>query len=166
MKLIKISRPQLPPGYADQPSSSLTWEFVATRLTEARHYWLCSVRPDGRPHAVPRWGVFLDDRFYYDGSPETRHSKNILGNPYVSLHLEDGAQAVIAEGSSIPVGKPGIELANRLVTAISAKYAQLGYSPKADQWDQGGLFVFTPHSVLAWTVFFENPTKFEFEEEK
>jgi len=158
----KTTRPKFPKGYADNPASFLTWDWVAAQLTDARHYWLCSVRPNGNPHVVPRWGVFLDDKFYYDGSPETRHARNIAENPHVSLHLESGEKAIILEGTSEPAGKPNPEFAQRLAESISKKYAALGYSPEPSQWDEGGLFVFTPRQCIAWSVFFENPTKFVF----
>jgi hypothetical protein len=98
-------------------------------LNAARHYWLCSVRPDGRPHCVPRWCVYLDGRIYYDGSPETRHARNIMENPHVSLHLESGEQAIILEGTAAPAGKPSAELASSLAAAYRSKYAALGYTP-------------------------------------
>ena len=75
---------------------------------------------------------------------------------------ENGEQAIILEGISQPAGKPDPEFAKRLAEAIGKKYADRGYSPSPDQWDEGGLFVFTPHQCIAWTVFTENPTKFEF----
>lgn len=158
----EISRPKLPKGYADNPASYVTWDWVAAQLAESKNYWLCSVRPDGRPHVVPRWGAFLDDKFYYDGSPETRHAHNIAKNPHVSLHLESGTQVIILEGTSQPAGKPDPELAKRLAEAIGGKYGDQGYSPKPAQWDEGGLYVFTPRQCIAWTVFYENPTKFVF----
>ncbi len=158
---IKVTRPQLPKGYVDNPISLVTWEYVVERLTESKNYWLCSVRPDGRPHSVPRWGVFMDGRLFYDGSPETRHAQNIETNPHVSVHLENGDQAIIAEGTCAPAGKPAAELAELLAAAFCAKYAKSGYTPAADQWDKGGLYIFTPLKVLAWTVFFEDPTRFE-----
>jgi hypothetical protein len=164
MKPTKISRPQFPPGYVDHPIAEVSWDYVARQLTEARNYWLCSVRPDGRPHCVPRWAVYIDGRIYYDGSPKTRHARNIAENPHVSLHLESGTEAIILEGKSGPAGVPPADLAQRLAQAYRAKYADQGYAPKADQWDEGGLYVFTPRQCLAWTVFFENPTRFVFEE--
>ncbi len=112
MNPTKVIRPAFPPGYVDKPASFLTWDWVTAQLTESRHYWLCSVRAPssdaqgGRPHVVPRWGVFLDNKFYYDGSPETRHARNIEKNPHVSLHLENGEQAIILDGTSEPAGKP------------------------------------------------------------
>jgi Pyridoxamine 5'-phosphate oxidase len=175
MEPIKITRPHFPPGYVEHPKAQVSWEQVAGQLREATHYWLCSVRPpsraaaragraDGRPHCVPRWGVYLDGKFYYDGSPETRHAQNILQNPHVSLHLESGEQAVILEGRSEPAGKPSAQLAERLSAAMCAKYADLGYAPGPEQWDQGGLYVFTPRQCIAWTVFTEDPTKFVFDD--
>jgi hypothetical protein len=160
----KISRPQFPKGYVDAPTSSLTWDYVVKRLSESKNYWLCSVRPNARPHVVPRWGVFVDEKFYYDGSPETRHALNLHGNPEVALHLESGDEALIVEGCSRAAGKPDPDLAQKLAAAYCAKYEQFGYAPQPDQWDQEGLFVFTPRKVLVWTKFMEDPTRFELEE--
>jgi len=84
-------------------------------------------------------------------------------NSNVSLHLESGSNVVILDGTSQPAPKPTPELAQRLAAAYCAKYESQGYAPKPDQWDEGGLYVFTPRQCLAWTVFFENPTKFTFE---
>ena len=159
----KITRPQFPKGYVDNPASFVDWNWVAEQLTESKHYWLCSVRRDGRPHVVPRWGVFIDNKFYYDGSPETRHAQNIEKNPNVALHLESGEKAIILEGTSQPAEKPEREFAVQLAKAISEKYAALGYSPEPNQWDEGGLFVFTPRQCIAWSKFTDNPTKFIFE---
>ena len=160
----KVSRPQFPKGYVDNPASYVDWSWVATQLTDSKNYWLCSARPDGRPHVIPRWAVYVDGRIYYDGSPETRHAQNIETNPNISVHLESGDQVIILEGISRPAGKPDTDLANRLVEAYRRKYAPIGYSPEPNQWDGGGLYAFTPHQCIAWTSFTENPTKFVFDE--
>ena len=164
METPRITRPKFPKGYVDNPISEVSWEHVEKRLTESINYWLCSVRPNRHPHVVPRWGVYLDGRFFYDGSPETRHARNIAENPNVTLHLENGNDVVIMYGISTPASKPDLELAQRLSEAFCAKYTAEGYAPKPSQWDEGGLFVLTPRQCLAWTVFFENPTKFVFDE--
>ena len=163
MEPIKVTRPKFPKGYVDNPVSYLSWDWVAAQLTESKHYWVCSVRPDGRPHVVPRWAVFVDGKIYYDGSPETRHSRNIEMNPYISVHLESGVEAIMLEGKSEPAGKPSPELGQKLADAYK-KYKELGYSPEADSWDEGGLYVFTPRQCIAWSKFTEDPTKFIFEE--
>jgi len=163
MSTPKTSRPKFPKGYVDNPTSKVPWEHVKKQLTDSVNYWLCTVRPNGAPHVIPRWGVFVDGMFYYDGSPETRHARNLEQNPSVTLHLESGSDVVIMDGTSQPAPKPTPELAQRLAAAYCAKYESQGYAPKPDQWDEGGLYVFTPRQCLAWTVFFENPTKFTFE---
>ncbi len=164
MSKLKVTRPEFPKGYVDHPIAQVEWEYVEKRLSESRNYWMCSVRPDGRPHVVPRWGVFIDGRVYYDGSPETRHARNIRENPRVALHLESGDAAVILEGTAREAGKPAPELAARIAQAYRDKYADSGYAPDADQWNDGGLYEFTPRQCLAWTKFIEDPTKFVFDQ--
>jgi nitroimidazol reductase NimA-like FMN-containing flavoprotein (pyridoxamine 5'-phosphate oxidase superfamily) len=158
----QISRPEFPDGYVERPNAFVRWEDIEQRLAAARNYWLCSVRPDGRPHVMPRWGAFVDGRFYYDGSPETRHARNLAANPNIAIHLESGDQVVVLEGVAAPVGKPARELAEKIARSYREKYRDQGYAPKADQWDAGGLYEFTPRKCLAWTQFTQDPTRFVF----
>jgi nitroimidazol reductase NimA-like FMN-containing flavoprotein (pyridoxamine 5'-phosphate oxidase superfamily) len=159
----KFSRPHFPSGYLENPKGFVPWEYVEKRLTEALHYWLCSVRPDGRPHAVPKWAVFVDGKIYFDGSPETRHARNIAENPQVLCHLESGEDVIIVEGRAKASGKPSSELAHRIARAYADKYAERGYAPEPGQWDEGGLFEITPRIVIAWTQFTDDPTRFTLE---
>lgn len=86
-----IDRPKMPDGYGvpTETDGLLAWVDIETRLVGAPVYWLSTTRPDGRPHVVPRWGVWLDGAFWYDGSPATRHVRNIGENAACTLHLED-----------------------------------------------------------------------------
>ena len=96
-------RPDVPEGYGVKDEGPfLQWADVEDWLVEATEYWMATTRPDGRPHVVPRWGVWLDDRFWYDGSPMTRHARNIASNPACALHLESGTTVTIIEGTSRP----------------------------------------------------------------
>ena len=61
----KIVRPRFPKGYVDRPTSEVSLQEVEKRLSESKHYWMCSVYPDGRPHVVPRWAVYVDGKIYY-----------------------------------------------------------------------------------------------------
>jgi len=47
----KAGRPYMPEGYGlpKNDKGLLPWRYAAERLTEALNYWICSVRPDGRP---------------------------------------------------------------------------------------------------------------------
>ena len=158
----EISRPDFPQGYVDHPTSILTWMEIQQRLVEARHYWICSVRPNHSPHVIPRWAVWVNGRVFYDGSPETRHAKNIRLNPQVALHLESGVEAVILYGTAEAVSRPNIDEAVVIAAEYCRKYESLGYAPQPYQWDAGGLFMITPKTVIAWTNFMENPTRFKF----
>lgn len=162
-----IDRPQMPEGYG-VPSGDeglLEWERVEARLTSSTQYWMATTRPDGRPHVVPRWGAWLDDRLWYDGSPDTVHVRNLLANPACVLHLEDGWQSVIVEGSAAPADPPGPDVGARIAAAFTEKYGDRGYAPEADAWEgpgAGGLVTFTPTKALAWFDFPSDVTRFTF----
>lgn len=159
-------RPVFPEGYGlpDNDEGLLTWAQVEERLVAAEHYWLATVRPDGRPHVIPRWGVWVDDRFYYDGAPTTVHARNLAANPACTLNLESGVESVIVEGISEPSRADADGLGARLAGAF-AKYHAAGYQPGSDSWsgaDGGGLRVLHPHRAMAWFSFPTDATRFRF----
>ena len=165
--MIRIDRPDMPEGYGVPAHTEglLDWLQVEDRLTRSAHYWLSTTRPDGRPHTIPRWGVWLEGRFWYDGAPTTRHVQNLLHNNACSLHLEDGARAVIVEGTSEQSDPVGGALARSLSDTFTAKYGDEGYSPRPDAWSDeiaGGLRILTPHKIMAWTEFPVDVTRFRF----
>ena len=159
-------RPTVPDGYGLPTTTDglLSWSAVQDRLRPALHYWLATVRPNGTPHSVPRWGVWLDGRFWYDGAPTTRHTLNANANPACTLTLESGTEVVIVEGVSEATRADADDLGGRLSEAFG-KYADLGYVPGADSWageDGGGLRVITPRRALAWFAFPRDCTRFTF----
>jgi hypothetical protein len=162
----KSDRPHMPKDYGIPESTDglLPWSHVVDRMTAALNYWFCTVRPNGTPHAVPAWAAWLDDTLYYDGSPETQHNKNVVANPRISVHLEDGTAAVMMEGIAQMVGKPDPALATRIADAYCKKYGPMGYCPKPDQWDAGGLYLVKPTRVLAWTQFPKDCTRWRFDQ--
>jgi len=56
------SRPYMP-GYglldAAQGAGLLPWSWAVERLQRSHDYWVATVRPDGRPHVMPVWGVWM-----------------------------------------------------------------------------------------------------------
>lgn len=157
----------MPDGYgvADGTDGLLDWSDVEARLVAARQYWMATTRPDGRPHVVPRWGVWVDGRLWYDGALTTVHARNLAHNRACTLHLEDGWQAVIVDGTSQPAAPPGAALGTRLAAAFAGKYADRGYEPEADAWEgpgAGGLVRFVPTKALAWFDFPTDVTRFRF----
>lgn len=160
-------RPRMPDGYGVPESAEglLDWSAVEQQLVEARHVWLSTTRPDGRPHVVPRWGVWLDGRYFYDGSPETVHARNLRTNPACVLHLESATEVVVVEGTAGPSEPITGELGERLSAAYRAAYGDQGYEPAPDAWsgpDAGGMCVLQPVSALAWRRFPADVTRFRF----
>jgi hypothetical protein len=158
-----MGRPQMPEGYllAESLEGYVPWEHVQRRMSEALNYWISTTRPDGRPHATPVWGMWLDDTFYFDGSPETRRGRNIAANPHIVVHLESADDVVILEGEAHQI-VASLELRERLAAAYSAKYASHGYSPGPETWETGGLYVMTIRKAIAWTAFTKDPTRWVF----
>lgn len=160
-------RPRMPDGYGvpEHADGLLPWDAVEARLRDSHVYWMATTRPDGRPHVVPRWGVWLDGRLHYDGSPATRHVRNLQANGNCVLHLEDGTRAAIFEGVAGPADPPGPDLGARISAEMHRKYGAEGYRPPPDAWDgedAGGLCAFTPHTGLAWHSFPADVTRFHF----
>lgn len=162
-------RPGMPEGYGTPESDEgmLSWSAVEERLEASLHYWMATTRPNGTPHIVPRWGAWIDGKFWYDGSPETVHVRNLDQQSSCVLHLEDGKQAVIVEGRSDKADRPGRDFGARLSNAMSAKYGEHGYTPGPDSWDgpdSGGLRVVTPAKAMAWFDFPNDMTRFRFDD--
>jgi hypothetical protein len=98
----KASRPQMPKDYgiADPKKGKglLPWSHVGERMASARNYWISTTRPDGRPHVMPVWGVWVNDAFYFGTDRRSRKARNIASNAAMTVHLESGDEVVIVEG--------------------------------------------------------------------
>ena len=142
-KTPKASRPYMP-GYgildARSGSGLVPWSAAVERLTTARNYWIATTRPDGRPHAMPVWGIWLDDRFCFSTGQQSRKARNLLANPNCVVCAEPGNRAIIVEGVAELVTDPS--LLKRFGTAYQAKY----------DWDMEGFAepIYVVHPVVAF----------------
>jgi hypothetical protein len=89
-------------------------------MRAASNYWLATVGPDGRPHARPVDGVWVDGALCVGGLPETRWVRNLMANPLVSVNLSSEAEAIILEGiaelvteASHPLAAPSMAAASK-----------------------------------------------------
>lgn len=159
------SRPRMPGyGVPDSGGELVSWDRVTERLEQARHYWVATVRPDGRPHVAPIWGVWLDDTFYTEGGG--RKVDNLRANPQIAVHLESGEDVAIVEGIATEMSRPERALFERIDAAYAAKY---DYKPSDNlagpedvPYPDGGLFAVRPRVVFAWSRFPEDATRFLF----
>jgi hypothetical protein len=151
------SRPHIPEyGIPESEEGMLPWDYVAERLEQSPNYWVCTTRSDGRPHAVPVWGVYVDSTLYVSGGAQVRWVRNLEQNRAIAVHLEDGTQAVIVEGIADRLTAESIDpdLFKRLGDAYQAKY-ETGF----------GLPVWAvrPRLVLAWMNFPADTTRWVFQ---
>ncbi len=157
------SRPHMPDyGVPKDRKGILPWSYVSERLTEALHYWVCTVDANGRPHATPVDGLWLDDRLYFGGSVTTRRHRNLLANPAVCIHLENALEVVILHGEAHPFHAPTHAFALLLAEASKKKY---GYGPPPEMYETAeGVLMFRPQMALAWKKFPQDATRWHFED--
>jgi nitroimidazol reductase NimA-like FMN-containing flavoprotein (pyridoxamine 5'-phosphate oxidase superfamily) len=149
------------PGYGipKDEKGLLPWSHVSERMDQAMVYWICTVDPDGRPHATPVDGVWMDDALYFGGYADTRRNRNLAHNPAVCVHLESASDVIILQGDAYELRTPERSLAVRLSEASNKKY---GYGAKPEDYNRGGTFVFRPNKAFAWNQFPKDATRWRF----
>jgi general stress protein 26 len=158
----EASRPRFHESYgiwaADEGAGLLAWDWAAERLERARNYWVASASPDGRPHAAPIWGLWLDGVFYFSTARASRKGQNLAANPRTVVHLESGDEVVIVEGAVEEVRREK-DLA-RLAAAYGEKYTlQITFGDPASV-----VYSLRPELAFAWREvdFPESATRFRF----
>lgn len=76
------------------------------RLFTDRNVWFATTRPNGRPHLVPIWFIWHNDKFYICTQGDSVKIKNLRHSPRAVVSLEDGNKPLIAEGSVVMSNRP------------------------------------------------------------
>ena len=120
----KASRPFMP-GYgivdADKGQGLLPWKWAEDHLSKARNYFVITTRPDGRPHAMPVWGLWIDQTFYFGTGEHSRKAQNLARNPKCIVCPEGASEAVIVEGTAERMAPDAVPEA--FFTGYEAKYS-------------------------------------------
>jgi uncharacterized pyridoxamine 5'-phosphate oxidase family protein len=95
----KSTRPQMP-GYGLPKTSKglLPWKWAEQRLDESRQYWIATTRPDGSPHVMVVWALWLDGCLYFSTGSKSRKARNLAQNPRCTMCTQRADEAVILEG--------------------------------------------------------------------
>ena len=158
------ARPQMP-GYglrdADQGTGLLPWSWALTRLTQSHDYWVATVWPDGRPHVVPVWGVWLDDALWFSSSLRARKARNLSLEPRCTVTTDDAHQPVVLDGVAGRVVDRDRIVA--FARAVDGKYAT-DYGPDFYDPATNATFRVTPHSAFGLDDddFSGSPTRWTF----
>ena len=119
----RATRPYMP-GYGllgpDEGTGLLSWQWAKEQLTSSRNYWVVSLWPDGRPHAMPVWGLWHEGAFWFSSSKGSRKARNLAADPRCVVTTEDAADPVVIEGSAELVTEP--EALAAMLALENAKY--------------------------------------------
>ncbi len=156
----RATRPYMP-GYgiaaADGGQGLLPWDWAVERLSKGYTYWLCTTRPDGRPHAMPIWGIWLHDAFFFSTGKQSRKARNLEANPHCVVGVEVESDSVVIEGAVEGVADQ--QLRQEFAEKYQAKY----------EWDMEGfdepVFAVRPSVVFGLTLdLVENATRWTFDQ--
>lgn len=113
------------PGYGivgpDQGSGLLPWSWAVEQLARSRNYWVVTTNPDGRPHAMPVWGVWDDGAVWFSSGGRSRKVRNLAADPRCVVTCESAEDPVVVEGTAeIVTDRPALE---RFAELVNVKYA-------------------------------------------
>jgi PPOX class probable F420-dependent enzyme len=164
MSAPRADRPFMP-GYgtlpADQGSGLMPWAEAERRLSLAHDYWVATVRPDGRPHVMPVWGVWLDEQLWFSSSRRSRKGRNLAADPRCTVTTDDAQNPVVADGLAARVTEP--DAIAVFLDAVNSKYDATLTSDFLDP-EVNGTYAVRPSTVIALTHgdFQGSPTRWRF----
>jgi len=103
----KATRPDIP-GYGLPKSAKglLPWSWADQQLKKSREYFVTTVRPDGSPHVMIVWGLWIDNVFYFSTGKRSVKAKNLASNPGCVVTTGRADAAVIVEGEAESIKVP------------------------------------------------------------
>ncbi len=145
----EASRPFMP-GYAllgpSEGRGLLPWSWAEERLVMSHNYWLSTVSPAGRPHAMAVWGVWHDGTFFFSTGAESRKTRNLAHDARCSVSTENATEAVVVEGE-----------AHRFDDAVLLAEISTRYAAKYEHPAPPPLFRVLPETVFG---FIEHASEF------
>ena len=110
MRKPKPSRPLVKPeasrplmagyGLPENKKGLLPWKWAEQRLKQSHNYWITTVKPDGAPHTMVVWGLWLDGAFLFSTGRQSRKARNLARNHSCVVSTERAHEAVIVEGTA------------------------------------------------------------------
>lgn len=128
----------------------LPWSWAAERLAGYRNYWLVTATPAGRPHALPVWAVWDDDRcrLGFSCAGTSRKARNLRSNPAVTIAGDDTVECISLEGRADEL-VAGDERHEAWVGRYLAKYQPLEESLSPEFLRANAFFEVVPERAFA-----------------
>lgn len=145
-------RPYMPGyGVPETLAGILTWSAARRRIETSRNYWLATLHPDGRPHVMPVWGVWMEGELYFSTGAESRKAKNLRADPRCTVSVEDPTQPIVIEGVARLVSD--IDERWRMCVPYASKYDWPLHATEEGvtdaQGNGGPVFAVRPVTVIA-----------------
>jgi flavin reductase (DIM6/NTAB) family NADH-FMN oxidoreductase RutF len=143
-------------GIRDESEGMLDWAWAVERLAASRNYWIVTADEDGRPRALPVWGVWFDDAVLFGTAGRSRKARNLDRDPRVVVHLESGDEVVILEGEV-----ETIEVTEEIADEFQSKY---DWRPELGLEDSTRWYELRPQRAQAWLEqdYPRSATRFDF----
>ena len=156
------------PGYElpDSDEGLLPWSWARERLDRATTWWVATVRPDGRPHAMPVWGAWADERAYLLRQLTARWARNLSSNPAIVVHVQQTEDVVIVEGEARLLTDPDDAVLEGCRTGF-AKYA-VSHASRVDpaSWVGKGFWEVTPRLAFGFSDYVTDATRWRFRDDE
>ena len=140
-------RPKFPAEWhvPNDPAKYIAWSHADQKLKKETVYWISTSSPDGKPHSAPVWGIWENQTFYFETDPGSPKARNLVRNPRIVFHVQDGMDTVIVKGT---VER---EKNSRKLETLIPKYVRK-YKYKPDWADEKHQIVFRvkPSIAHAW----------------
>ena len=153
------------PGYGvlpvEQGSGLIPWPEIERRLTVSHDYWVATVRPDGRPHVMPVWGVWFDGRLWFSSGLRSRKARNLAAEPRCTITTDQAQDPAVLDGlAEQVVDADGIAA---FLAAMNGKY-DAGMTAAFLDPAVNGTFAVRPQRVIALSHddFTGSPTRWTF----
>lgn len=125
--------------YSSADATPTPWPIAEGQLTEAKVYWLSTVRPDGRPHVTPIAGVWVDGAVHFATGEGERKALNLVSNQAcivtTGCNVLEGLDVVLEGTARRVTDEPTLR---RIADAYRAKYDGLFDFTVSDGSLQGG----------------------------
>src|ERR1700724_675462 len=99
----RANRPHMP-GYG-LPTAARTglrpWSWAEQRVKKSHNYWITTVKPDGSPHTMVVWGLWVDGAFLFSTGSQSRKARNLAENTNCVVSTEEAHEAGIMEGKAV-----------------------------------------------------------------
>ena len=140
-------RPKFPEKWhvPNDPKLWITWEHANDKLAKETVYWVSTASRLGRPHAAPVWGIWKQNRFYFETAPNSLKGRNLSSNQSTVVDVQDGNDTVILEGTTRREKRT--EAMNQLRKDYLRKYQ---YTPDWSNEQEQIVFMVEPKIIHAW----------------